>query len=71
MRSRSNRRFSLRLRRRRSGLLCRLVLPAFTALPDGLAREFVLIASLTAPHLRRLTVYRCLRGAQDEPPRAA
>jgi len=71
MRSRSNRRFSLRLRRRRSGLLCRLVLPDFSALPDGLAREFVLLASPTTPHLRRLTVYRRRSGAPDEPPRVA
>ncbi len=71
MRSPSNDRFSLRLRRRRSGLLCRLVLPALFPLPDGLTRELVLVASPTAPRLRYLTVYRRALNGHGEPPRAA
>ncbi len=53
-------------------LICRL---RFPFLPWHTAqRELVVVASPTAPHLRRLTVYRPqsdLDGHVDDPPQAA
>lgn len=49
-------------------LICRF--PFFSArdATRGFARDVVLVVSPTAPHLRRLTVYR-RRTAPSEPPR--
>ena len=69
--SRFSRLLTVRLRPGRGELLCRLALPPARCLPDGLARELVVVASPTVPCLRRLTVYRRVTGAPEEPPRAA
>ncbi|HVC35160.1 MAG TPA: hypothetical protein VNL16_16730, partial [Chloroflexota bacterium] len=52
-------------------LICRFPLIARYDATHGLARELVLVVSPTAPHLRRLTVYRRHAIAPTEPPRAA
>ena len=54
-------------------VFCRITVPWRDA-GGGLTREWALIASPTAPHLRRLTVYRRSPGPPafpDEPPAAA
>ena len=51
--------------------VCRIPLIPRDDAPHGLARELVLVVSPTAPHLRRLTVYRRHAIAPTEPPRAA
>ena len=68
--SRSSRLLSFRLWSLRRRLVCRLGLPQ----RDALARELVLVASPTAPHLRRLTVHRRLGAPSllpDDAPEAA
>jgi hypothetical protein len=51
-------------------LICRFpLLPAYGT--SGLARELVLVVSPTAPHLRRLIVYRPCLTTPTVPPRAA
>lgn len=69
--SRFSRLLTVRLRPGRGELLCRLALPPARCLPAGLARELVVVASPTAPRLRRLTVYRRAGDAPVDPPRAA
>lgn len=53
----------LRLRPLRGRLLCLIALPV-----GGAGRELALVASPTAPHLRRLDVYR--GGGRPTGPRA-
>jgi len=70
--SRSSRWLPLRLRPAGGRLICRLLFPS---LPwHAFQRELVVVASPTAPHLMRLTVYRLhsdVDGHVDDPPRAA
>jgi hypothetical protein len=62
---------SLRLRRVRGRLLCRLILPLGRTVPDSCVREVVVVAGPRSPRLRRLTVHRCRTGGHEDPPRAA
>jgi hypothetical protein len=55
----------------RGRLLCRFALPPCHGAGSALARELVLVLSPTAPHLRRLTVYRRLAAGPADPPQAA
>ena len=69
-----SRRSPLRLRSTRGRLCCLIALPTRDRAAGGFVRELALVASPTAPYLRRWIVYR--RGADpptppDEPPRAA
>lgn len=70
--SRSSRWLPLRLRPAGGRLICRLLFPF---LPwHAFQRELVVVASPTAPHLMRFTVYQRppgLDGHLDDPPRAA
>lgn len=67
MRSPFSRIPSLRLRAARGRLLCLISLPLRGDASSGLARELALVASASAPHLRRLTVYRQLRNPPLRP----
>jgi len=57
--------------RRRGRLLCRFALPPCHGAGSPLARELVVVLSPTAPHLRRLTVYRRLAADPADTPPAA
>lgn len=62
----------LRLSRTRSHLLCVVRLPLHDPGESATASELVLVASLDAPHLRRLTVFRGHRSpVLGNSPRAA
>lgn len=71
---RSSLAFPLRLSKVGARLLCHIPVPRFWRASESRAREMVLVASPTLPHLRLLMVYRSLdnRAAEpDGPPRAA
>lgn len=57
--------------RPRGRLICRFALRPCLGTSSAFARELVVVLSPTAPHLRRLTVYRRLAAGPHEPPRAA
>ena len=62
----------LRLRSGRGRLICLVALPARTGTTGRVAAELALIASPTAPRLRRLTVLHRLDAVDPEgAPRAA
>jgi hypothetical protein len=67
----SSRAFPLRLWAARGRLVCLLALPHRFLAPPGFARHLVVIASPTAPRLRRLMVYRRLAASPDDSPQAA
>ena len=57
--------------RPRTRLICRFALRPYGGPAPAHSRELVVVVSPTAPHLRRLTVYRRLAAGPADPPRAA